>query len=105
MNLGKEAASLGYSMEAELKMRVIETQDDFIIQKILPFCEQEMDREIKKKDLIHALLNYAQKPVRRIKHQGTLADCPTCYRLLDQEEYPVACGFCGQRLNWEEADE
>lgn len=102
MNLGHEQIpSIGYQIEAELAARIREEHDAFILEYIRPYCEQEIRREIKKKDLIQALLNYAQKPVLRIKHQSTLAFCPTCHRLLDQDEYPIACGFCGQRLDWE----
>ena len=105
MNLGKEAARLGYSMEAELKMRVTETQDAFIIEKVLPYCEQETGAEIKKSDLKEMLMKNTPKPVRRIKDLTTFAECPSCFLMLGKDIHPVACGYCGQRITWEEATE
>ena len=94
-----------FIITARIEERLLEEHDAFILEQITPYCERQLGYKIEKTDLKRALTNYAPRPVLRIKHHGTLADCPTCHRLLDQEEYPIACGFCGQRLNWEEEEQ
>lgn len=99
MNLGKEAARRGYSMEAELKMRVTETQDAFITEKVLPYCEQETGAEIKKSDLKDMLMK--NTPAMVLGY----GECSRCGLDLTEGSYGYGFGLeycprCGQKAKW-----
>lgn len=44
-----------------IKLRAIETVDEFIFQTIRPFCEKRIERSISKQVLIDALTEYFAK--------------------------------------------
>ena len=105
MNLGHEQIpELGHTIEVQLSETIREERDAFILEFINPYCEQELGRRIEKQELIRALLNNTPKPVQKFKGVTSFADCPTCFNTLVRDVHPSACGYCGQRVTWEEAD-
>lgn len=102
MNFVNEFEKGVYNMTVEIQRRITETSDAFIIENIIPYCENELGRRIEKTELINALTKNTPLPVLRIEKHKTVASCPRCLRTLEQDQYPEACGFCGQRIEWEE---
>ena len=47
-----------YSYLDELKMKVVETEEEFIFETIIPFCESITQMKLSKQDITDALLKY-----------------------------------------------
>ena len=62
--------------------------------------------------LINEVWAYALYPVKAQEPKSVkdtlvvgshlMGKCPKCYKVLAAQEYPVACGFCGQAVKWDE---
>ena len=45
---------------AQITKKMIETEEEFIYQSVLPFCEEITETRLSKKDLIDALVRYKE---------------------------------------------
>ena len=98
MNLGKEGQGI---MTAEMITRIIEEQDDFIIQQITPYLEKETSGKVDKQELKKAMIRSTPAMVRG--H----GECPVCGLDLVNVSYAIRfgaeyCPRCGQRAKWPE---
>ena len=104
MNFGKEGQGIGMEIKADFITRIIEEQDAFIIQHIIPYLEEETGGKIDKQDLKKALDRHSPTMVR---YHG---ECPVCGLDLTTGSYVYDIGLeycprCGQRVKWPEAPE
>lgn len=55
------------------------------------------------KDTLELLKNHEPKAVDEHGRMFTIryGSCPNCLKPIDSDVNPNACGFCGQRLDWE----
>ena len=54
------------------------------------------------KDAIALLKEQKAKTVDIFYNNGSCKDgkCPTCHMVVSDTLYPKYCGYCGQKLNW-----
>lgn len=90
------------SETAKIIRQVQETEDNFIFQTLKPYSENIVEREVSKKDLSRAIINYFN-PITPFWRYN-LPRCNTCYTPL---LYPlekikgldyIYCYKCGRRM-------
>lgn len=58
------------------------------------------------KDALALLKEQEAKTVKGMLVVGghLMGKCPKCYKVLNVQDHPVACGFCGQKVKWDGND-
>ena len=85
----------------KIVMQVKETEDNFIFQTLKSYSENIIEREVSKKDLSRAIINYFNPP-DVISHSGII--CPNCntvarYKRSNIEGLKyIYCYKCGRRM-------
>lgn len=85
----------------KIVMQVKETEDNFIFQTLKPYSENIVEREVSKKELSRAIINYFNPP-EVISHSGII--CPNCntvarYKRSNIEGLKyIYCYKCGRRM-------
>lgn len=74
----------------EMSVRIRETQEDFILDTIFPYCQETLQRKINKAELKQIILR-GSRPKGKWIEVGT-DDNPA--------EHHFECSECGQRMNW-----
>ena len=71
----------------EISIRIKETEEDFILDTIFPYCQETLQRKINKAELKQIIL-------RGSRPKGKWLEIP------DGNDYRVDCSICGHSLNW-----
>ena len=85
----------------KIVMQVKETEEKFIFQTLKSYSENIIEREVSKKDLSRAIINYFNPP-EVISHSGII--CPNCntvvrYKMSNIEGLKyIYCYKCGRRM-------
>ena len=89
------------SQTHKIVMQVKETEENFIFQTLKSYSENIVEREVSKKDLSRAIINYFNPP-EVISHPGII--CPNCntvarYKMSNIEGLKyIYCYKCGRRM-------
>lgn len=61
------------------------------------------DRDAIYKDALELLKAQEPKTVKEMLVVGghLMGKCPRCSKVLTAQDYPVACGFCEQKVKWD----
>lgn len=97
-------------IEAEEKWYPEEVQEylekkyDFLNK--MPFCNLVFEEKYEPYDDFTLLKEQEAKPIlngfQRKDINVKFGDCPKCNASLDDRQYPYSCGFCGQKVQWDD---
>lgn len=85
----------------QVREQVKETEENFIFQTVKSYSENIVEREVLKKELSRAIINYFNPP-EVISHSGII--CPNCntvvrYKMSNIEGLKyIYCYKCGRRM-------
>lgn len=105
INIGGETMNDDFTTEYTMNIvnKVEETESDFIFETITPYCENALQIEISKNDLVKALQHYTQR-AKWINNEGCIPECSNCHYStpydysIDDYEYGNYCPNCGAKM-------
>lgn len=80
-----------------------ETREKFIFETIIPYCENALQIEISKNELVKALQHYTQE-AKWVNNEGCIPECSNRHYLtpydysIDDYEYGNYCPNCGAKM-------
>ena len=77
----------------EMSVRIRETEEDFILDTIFPYCQETLQKKINKAELKQIILRGSRPKGKWIK----------CKSRFGTEYFK--CSECGKKLNWIDSDD
>lgn len=79
----------------EMSVRIRETEEDFILDTIFPYCQETLQRRINKAELKQIILRGSRPKGKWLDDCGGVK-CSCCGHSIDDEHYAKAyCTNCG----------
>ena len=79
----------------EVSRQIVESNDEFIIETIMPYCREVTETRISKEKLKEALVRYYNRHAKWVINRKThVISCNNCHAVKDSQ-YGEYCPHCG----------